>query len=119
MNSPTFAIRMVTIDCHDPNALAEFWSAATGSPVLADYGDFVMVDTEPTLGFQRVSHPTPGKNRIHLDGGGADREELVNRLRQLGATEQETRTVPGLTWTVMHDPEGNSFCVGNPTTVDR
>lgn len=119
VSSPAFAIRMITIDCHDPAALADFWSAATGRSVLANYGDFVMVDTEPTLGFQRVDHPTPGKNRIHLDGGGPDREELVARLRQLGATEHETRTVPGLTWTVMHDPEGNAFCIGNPSTVEN
>lgn len=119
MNSPTFAIRMITIDCHNPTALADFWSAATGRSILANFGDYVMVDTEPALGFQRVDHPTPGKNRIHLDGGGSDREALVARLRELGATEHETRTVPELTWTVMHDPEGNAFCVGNPSKVKK
>lgn len=117
MNGPSFAIRMITIDCHDPAALADFWSAATRRPILANYGDFVMVDTEPTLGFQRVDDLTPGKNRLHLDGGGSDREELVARLRELGATEVDTRSAPGLTWTVMHDPEGNVFCVGNPSEI--
>jgi catechol 2,3-dioxygenase-like lactoylglutathione lyase family enzyme len=109
-----FAIRMITIDCKDPARLAAFWSAATGKPVVADYGSFVMVGSSPTLGFQQVSTPTPGKNRIHFDGGGADREMLVSRLRELGATEHETHSVPGLIWTVMADPEGNIFCVGNP-----
>ena len=39
---------------------------------------------------------------------------LVARLRDLGAIERETHSVPGLTWTVLADPEGNLFCVGNP-----
>lgn len=113
MSTLAFGIRMVTIDCHDPSRLAAFWSKATGCAVTADYGDFVMVASTPVLGFQRVPDPTPGKNRVHLDGGGADREALVHHLCGLGATEHETRTVPGLTWTVMTDPEGNYFCVGN------
>lgn len=116
MTTPSFSIRMITIDCREPARLAAFWSQATGCPVTSDYGDFAMVDAVPTLGFQRVDDPTPGKNRIHVDGGGADRVTLVRRLRELGATEHETRSVPGLTWTVMTDPEGNFFCVGNPET---
>jgi len=114
MSLTNFAIRMITVDCEDPARLAAFWSQATGCPVAADYGDFVMVGSVPALGFQRVSDVTPGKNRIHFDGGGEDREALVRRLRDLGATEHETRNVPGLTWTTMTDPEGNYFCVGNP-----
>lgn len=105
---------MITIDCKEPVRLAAFWSAATDSPVVADHGTFVMVGSTPTLGFQRVSDPAPGKNRIHIDGGGADRGDLVARLRDLGAQEHETRSVPSLTWTVMTDPEGNVFCVGKP-----
>lgn len=111
-----FNIRQITFDCHDPSKLAEFWSAATGCEIAADYGDFVMVDSTPALGFQRVQDPTPGKNRIHIDGDGADREDLVERLKRLGATELGTHEAPGLVWTVMQDPEGNEFCVGSPDT---
>lgn len=68
----------------------------------------------PALGFQRVSDPTPGKNRIHIDGGGVDREILVQRLKGLGAIELSSHEAPGLVWTVMQDPEGNEFCVGSP-----
>ena len=114
MTAVPFSVRMITIDCRDPSRLAAFWSAATGCPVVADYGGFIMVGSTPALGFQQVSEPAPGKNRVHIDGGGADREALVARLRDLGAVEHETRSVPGLTWTVMADPEGNLFCVGNP-----
>lgn len=57
--------------------------------------------------------PAPGKNRAHIDTGGGDRRVQVDRLVALGATEHETRTVPGLTFTVLSDPEGNLFCVAD------
>ena len=113
MSDANFIIRQITFDCHDPSRLAEFWSAAAGCEIAADYGDFVMVDSTPALGFQRVEDPTPGKNRMHIDVGGAERESLVERLKDLGATELTTHEAPGLVWTVMQDPEGNEFCVGN------
>ncbi|MGV0426863.1 VOC family protein [Corynebacterium pyruviciproducens] len=56
----------------------------------------------------------PVKNRVHIDGGGTEREALVERLRMLGATELGSHEAPGLVWTVMQDPEGNEFCVGSP-----
>ena len=114
MSDPNFTIRQITFDCNDPSKLAEFWSAATGCEIAADYGDFVMVDSTPALGFQRVEEPTPGKNRMHVDVGGAERETFIERLKDLGATELTTHEAPGLVWTVMQDPEGNEFCVGNP-----
>lgn len=73
-----------------------------------------MVGSTPALGYQQISEPTPGKNRLHIDLGGPNRSEQVARLSELGAIEHETHSVPGLTWTVMSDPEGNVFCVGNP-----
>ena len=114
MPNEAFAIRQVTFDCHHPSKLAQFWSAATNCEIVADYGDFVLVDSTPALGFQRVSDPTPGKNRIHIDGGGVDREILVQRLKSLGAIELSSHEASGLVWTVMQDPEGNEFCVGSP-----
>ena len=114
MSDPNFTIRQITFDCNDPSKLAEFWSSATGCEIVADYGDFVMVGSTPALGFQRVADPTPGKNRVHIDGGGTEREALVERLRMLGATELGSHEAPGLLWTVMQDPEGNEFCVGSP-----
>lgn len=114
MSDPNFTIRQITFDCHEPSQLAEFWAAATGCEITADYGDFVMVDSTPALGFQRVADPTPGKNRMHIDVGGAERETIVERLKYLGATELTTHEAPGLVWTVMQDPEGNEFCVGSP-----
>lgn len=53
-----------------------------------------------------------GKNPIHLDLTTTDRVGEVRRIVALGAREHEEHTVPGLTWTVLSDPEGNKFCVG-------
>ncbi len=42
-------------------------------------GEFVLVDlpSGPSLGFQQVDDPTPGKNRVHLDFHAADMEAEV------------------------------------------
>jgi hypothetical protein len=39
----TASIGMVTMDCAEPQALAEFWCAALGAQVAADYGAFVLL----------------------------------------------------------------------------
>ena len=114
MSAANFSIRQTTFDCQDPSKLAKFWSAATGCEIAADYGDFLMVDSNPALRFQRVEDPTPGKNRMHIDGNGSGREALVERLKGLCAVELDTHEEPGLVWTVMQDPEKNEFCVGSP-----
>ncbi len=56
----------------------------------------------------------PGKNRVHFDSHVPDRLAEVARLVSLGATEVGVHNVPGLTWTVLADPDGNQFCVGQP-----
>ncbi len=108
---------MITVDCTDPRSLAEFWTAALGVEIAADYGAFVMLTRPltggPVLGFQQVPEPRAGKNRVHVDFGAADREAEVRRLVGLGATERDRQSQPGIEWTVLEDPEGNVFCVSN------
>lgn len=81
MCDSTFAIRQITFDCNEPSRLVEFWSSATGCEIVADYGDFVMVGSTPALGFQRVADPTPGKNRVHIDGSWVPLNSAVMRHR--------------------------------------
>ncbi|WIX88806.1 VOC family protein [Amycolatopsis sp. DG1A-15b] len=106
---------MITIDCADPQGLAEFWTAALGTTVAQDYGEFVMLAPPPAgglaVGLQRVPEARAGKNRVHVDFGGDDRDAEVKRLVELGAKEVAEHEVPGLAWTVLVDPEGNEFCV--------
>lgn len=109
----------VTIDSADPRALAGFWTAALGLRILADYGgEFVQLGQEgsaaPYVGLQRVPEPRSGKNRVHLDLHADDQAAEVARLTGLGATVLAEHSVPGLSWTVLSDPEGNEFCVGTP-----
>ena len=37
----TLNIEHITFDCHDPQQLAAFWSAATGQEIADDWGGFV------------------------------------------------------------------------------
>jgi predicted enzyme related to lactoylglutathione lyase len=107
--------KMITIDCADPGKLAEFWTEAVGYRVASDWGAFVMLvpadgDGLP-LGLQKVPEARMAKNRVHIDWHTEDRPAEVDRLVKLGASVLGEKSVPGLTWTVMADPEGNEFCV--------
>ncbi|MCS7482687.1 VOC family protein [Umezawaea endophytica] len=112
----TLTIGMVTIDTSDPHKLAEFWTKALRTTVQHDWGEFLVLAPEGSiqLGLQRVDTVAPGKNRVHFDMHAADRAAEVARLVDLGASEVAEHTVPGLTWTVLADPDGNQFCVGQP-----
>ncbi len=105
---------MVTIDCEDPQELAQFWTQALDTRVAVDWGDFLILEGEPAIGLQRVENVTPGKNRIHLDLSGGDRAPEVARLVELGADVVRTHDVDDFGWTVMVDPAGNEFCVSDP-----
>jgi catechol 2,3-dioxygenase-like lactoylglutathione lyase family enzyme len=114
----TLELGMITVDCAAPKALADFWTAALGVEVEQDYGEFLFLGPVPggegvRLGFQHVSRPTPGKNRLHLDLRTADLPAEVARLVELGARTVAEHAVPGLIWTVLADPAGNEFCVGS------
>ena len=106
-------IGFVTIDCRSAPTLIEFWSKALGYDV--NEGVYVTIrDPEgrrPSLYFQEVPDPTPGKLRMHLDLLSEDVGADLSRLVDLGATRVRDMTENNLRWTVMEDPEGNVFCV--------
>jgi hypothetical protein len=115
----TLDIAMVTIDCTDPELLANWWAGViAGEVTVAAPGEFVTVASPQglRLGFQRVPDPTPGKNRLHLDLQSRDRERDVARLIAAGATEVGRNAASAdFGWVVLADPEGNVFCVaGKP-----
>jgi predicted enzyme related to lactoylglutathione lyase len=112
----TLSVESITFDTTDPEKSAQWWAQAAGGQ-LTPYvpGEYVAVERQPgpKLLFQKVSDPTPGKNRVHVDfatNSAAHQAELVTRLTDLGATPADIGQgdVP---WTVMADPEGNEFCV--------
>ncbi|GAA4444212.1 VOC family protein [Actinokineospora soli] len=111
----------ITIDCPEPRKLAEFWAAALDYEVDTDHeGYFIALlpkggklGESVYVGLQKVDEPKAGKNRVHLDFHTEDRPAEVARLVELGATVLDEQVIPGLTWTVLADPEGNEFCVGS------
>ena len=112
---------MVTLDCADPQSLAKFWVDAAGYMVVHDFdGEYLVLKPSSgaapapglAIGLQKVAEPRVGKNRAHLDFRTDDRPAEVARLVGLGATVLAEHQMPGFSWTVLADPEGNEFCVG-------
>ncbi|MBM7860032.1 VOC family protein [Lentzea nigeriaca] len=112
----SLTIAMITIDTGDARKLAEFWTAALNTTVQGDWGEFIVLAPNSehgvALGLQQVPDATPGKNRVHFDSHVPDRKAEVARLVGLGATEVAVHSIPGLVWSVLADPDGNEFCVG-------
>jgi predicted enzyme related to lactoylglutathione lyase len=115
-------INQITFDCSDPVKLAGFWGSAMGWP--ADPDDvpkpddeevaIVSPDRSRVLLFIRVPEGKSVKNRVHLDVSPTDstRDAEVERLVGIGASVYDDRRLQdGRGWIVMHDPEGNEFCV--------
>ena len=78
-------VEMVTFDCTDPFELAAWWAEQfDGETRELMPGEFVAVVRAegPTLGFQRVPDPTPGKTRVHLDFTAADVDAEVAPSRR-------------------------------------
>lgn len=108
------AMRAVVFDTTDPVSLAAFWSEVTSAPIRHDSGEYVIVGWDPTLAFQYVSHPTPGKNRLHLDLRADDEESAdaeIERIVELGATRIGSVEMRDVSWVVLADPDGNEFCL--------
>ena len=106
----------LVLDCADPERLAEFWSAALRYRTLGGAGSYVLLvddgGAQPKLLLQRVPEAKTIKNRMHVDIECADVSGEAARLEALGATRVERpMSEHGSTWIVMHDPEGNEFCV--------
>jgi hypothetical protein len=107
----------LTIDSHDPRALAGFWSAALGQPILYESDDEVIVGADkhayPGLCFVLVPDAKIVKNRLHIDLNPDDQRAEVERLLALGARPADIGQ-GDVSWVLLADPEGNEFCVLRP-----
>jgi predicted enzyme related to lactoylglutathione lyase len=105
----------VTIDCQDPQRLADFWSAVLGGRVtesLPGWRRVTAADGGPVLTFQPVPEPKVGKTRLHLDVAVADADEAANQIEVLGGRPTgERHTYREGVVLVMTDPEGTEFCI--------
>ena len=110
---PEYRLYEVVLDCADPGPLASWWASVLGGE-LKGGGDEWWLTKAPGvpfeyLAFGRVPEPKTVKNRVHWDLYG-DPGELVTR----GATLLRARG-GDLDCHVLADPEGNEFCVWEPT----
>ena len=131
-NTDARRIGNVTFSCAEPTRLGPFWAKALGWPdepidqgfvqQLLDAGmdereteSFYVTRETPTsrprLLFQRRERSRPASYPIHLDFRTDDRQAELERLQQLGATLEQTKSDDERTWTIMRDPESNPFCV--------
>jgi len=114
-------VTTVLVDCRDTEALAAFWCAVLGYEIVERSDGDVEIGPPgqpekgpvPTLLFQAVPDPTPGKNRLHLDLNATDRDQdaELQRLIDLGATTADVGQTGEESWHVLADPEGNVFCL--------
>lgn len=116
----------LTFDCHDPVRQADFWATALSYEVDVRNHAFDEAEiTDPTgvglpILFITVPETKIAKNRMHIDLlAETPFEAEVERLVAAGARAMETHQDPEgyegpHIWTVMQDPEGNEFCVGEP-----
>ena len=105
------------------------YRARLGGEAAFDNRLFDPAGLRPPLWFQEVPETKAGKNRLHIDlyPTGRDnslslerRMEIVDakvaELVELGATVQDQTRYDDPTdpvyFVVLHDPEGNEFCVG-------
>ncbi len=114
----TSRIMNTCFDSADPYALAQFWSTVLDIPMDPedspdDEETGFDLGEGRTLLFLKVPETKVVKNRVHLClEPQQPRDDEVARLLDLGATMYDDRRNPdGTGWAVLHDPEGNEFCV--------
>ncbi|MDH2428254.1 VOC family protein [Sphaerisporangium sp. TRM90804] len=116
------AMRAVVLDCPDPKALSEFYSAVVGWKPAYESDDWVSLADETgsfKLSFQRADDyrapdwPSPEKpQQFHLDLTVTDREKAGAEVVALGAVKHPHQ--PGEKdegFTVYLDPAGHPFCL--------
>lgn len=112
-------LSLTALDCPDPRALAQFYSALTGWPVDGDdTGDWVQLrsDGEVTLAFQQVPDfrrpQWPGSEQpqqLHVDFDVPDLDAGEEQVLAIGARKAEHQ--PGTSFRVYLDPVGHPFCL--------
>ncbi len=114
----------VVIDALDLPALAQFWSAALGWPVLSSREREVVIGPSLDAPIGVCLMPAGEtrktvKNRVHLDltTTDGDRDSEIERLIGLGASRVDVGQGDEVSWDVLADPEGNEFCVVRPKTT--
>lgn len=110
-------IQCVTVDCHNPMLLAEFWAEMLDWTIGGE-GDEVWIERRnpelvvaPDVLFLKVPDDKVVKNRLHFDLRPDNQVVEVERALALGARRVDIGQTGEEPWVVLADPEGNEFCI--------
>ena len=110
-------LHALAFDAQDPGRLARFWGEVLERPVAGDTlvpvadGDFL-------VRFTPTDQPKGPPNQVHLDLTSSslpDQQATVDRALALGGAHHDVGQGPEDGHVVLADPEGNEFCVIEPT----
>jgi len=118
----TSRISHTTVDTRDAYAQSAWWAQVLdmkedpADPNLPGHEECMIFspDGRQRVLFIEVPEGKEIKNRVHFDLRPVDlsRDEEIERVLALGATEHEDRRRPdGSGWMTLTDPEGNEFCI--------
>lgn len=108
----------VTLDCDDPQSLAEFWRHLLDLEVLVEEEDYVALKAAGVLitAHRVANHQPPDwpdatvPKQIHLELAATDLDAAEERALELGAIKPNAQPDPDL-WRVLLDPSGHPFCI--------
>jgi catechol 2,3-dioxygenase-like lactoylglutathione lyase family enzyme len=106
-------------DANDPSRLARFWGGVLGRRT-ADDGVTLLPDDGTGFRIRFLANPEEKTrpNRMHFDltsSSWEEQQETVARALELGGRHLDFGQLPEEEHVVLSDPEGNEFCVVEPT----
>ena len=125
-------IAVIAIDAVHPRLIAHFWCNVLGWHVVEEDDGGVSIASPdgawPTIDVFGVAEGKAVKNRLHLDLYPTGRDDALPLDRRIEIVEAKVAELVGLGasverrtrhddpedpiyYAVMHDPEGNEFCV--------
>jgi catechol 2,3-dioxygenase-like lactoylglutathione lyase family enzyme len=111
----------VTLDCADPQPLADFWAKALDGKVAYTSDKFIGIETPDGFwigAYQIDDYEPPGwpgaapPKQFHLDFAVDDLDAAEQDVLALGATKADHQPDPSR-WRVFLDPAGHPFCLTN------
>lgn len=104
-----------TIDCHDLEGTARFWSELFNMEIAGIEEPFAFLsptgDRKVSIWLQKVPESKSVKNRVHLDFAASDLEAIERKVVELGGSLGDRSSWHDFSWRTCLDPEGNEFDV--------
>jgi catechol 2,3-dioxygenase-like lactoylglutathione lyase family enzyme len=114
----TIRLGSVSLDCADPQTLADFWATLLGGEIAFRSDTFVAVQLDAmwltTVAVENYVAPTwpsgDSPKQIHLDLAVKDLAAAAQQALALGATRGDVQPNPD-SYLVFIDPAGHPFCL--------